>query len=101
MSTWMSFAGGKEKVTPLRQELVDQSVNLQPTERTTSAVAASTLPEVEPGHPAVPAHSGWSSAIAPLPFQVKTTAAPTFSARATRAAEALPMTAPPPATITG
>src|SRR5919199_4858783 len=101
MSTWMSFAGGNEKVTPLRHELVDQSVNLQPTDSTTSAVDASPLPEVEPGQPAVPAHSGWSSGMAPLPFQVKTTAAPTFSASATRAAEASPMTAPPPATITG
>src|SRR5919199_1263514 len=101
MSTWTSFAGGKEKVAPLRQELADQSVNLQPTESTTSADAASRLPEVEPGQPAVPAQRGWSSGMAPLPFQVKTTAAPTFSASPTRAAEASPMTAPPPATMTG
>src|SRR6266542_5840591 len=101
MSIWMSRLGGMENVTPLRYDDVDQSVKRQPTERTTSALAASSLPHVDAVSPIVWAASSCVSSIAPLPIQVVTTGAPSRSARARTSAEAADPIAPPPATITG
>ncbi len=60
-----------------------------PTERRTSALAASSFPDVDAVSPIVSAASGCSSSIAPLPFQVVTTAAPSRSASAVSSALAL------------
>ncbi len=78
----MSFVGGMAKVTPLRHEEADQSTNRQPTLRITSAELLSALPMVEPVSPMVWPASAWVSSIAPLPFQVVTTGAPSRSATA-------------------
>src|SRR5271167_2913865 len=90
-----------EKVTPLRYEEDDQSVNRQPKDMTTSAFAAVLLPGSDPGQPAVPAHIGLSSAIAPFPFQVKTTGMPSFSTSMVNSGVAFALIAPPPTTMHG
>src|SRR5271157_718876 len=97
----MSLASGIEKVTPLRYEEADQSVKRQPSDITTSALAAVLLPGSDPGQPAVPAHIGWSSARAPLPFQVKTTVMPSFSTSIVSSGVAFAVIAPPPTTMHG
>src|SRR5207253_7106828 len=79
----------------------DQSVKRQPSDITTSAFAAVLLPGSEPGQPAVPAHLGLSSAIAPLPFHVKTTGMPSFSTSVVSSGVALAVMAPPPTTMQG
>ena len=61
---------------PRRQELDDQSVKRQPTASSTSADAASSLPDVDAVSPTLHAFSSWVSSMAPLPCQVVTTAAP-------------------------
>ena len=93
MSSWMSRVGGIAKVTPRRHDEADQSTKRQPTDSSTSADAVSALPIVEPVSPIVCPASGWVSSIAPFPFQVVTTGAPSRSASATSSAEASePMT---------
>ena len=82
MSIWISFDGGIEKVTPLRYDEADQSVKRLPTDRMTSALEASALPHVEAVSPIVSAARRCVSSIAPLPFHVVTTAAPSRSASA-------------------
>lgn len=52
------------------------------TETTTSAEAVIWLPQVVPVWPTAPMNNSLSSAMAPLPFQVIDTAAPSFSASA-------------------
>src|SRR6266571_2301156 len=101
MSTWMSLASGIENVTPLREDDADQSVKRQPRDMTTSALAAVLLPGSDPGQPAVPAHIGLSSAMAPLPFQVKTTGMPSFSTSVVSSGVAFALIAPPPTTMHG
>src|SRR5438093_12736948 len=101
MSTWMSLLGGIANVTPARYEEADQSVKRQPTDRITSALAASALPHVEAVSPIVWAASSCVSSIAPLPIHVVTTGAPRRSARAVRDGPASAPIAPPPATMTG
>ena len=51
--------------------------------------------------PTMPAHSGWSSLIAPLPISVGETGMSSFSASATSSADASLTITPPPATISG
>src|SRR6266542_5929805 len=99
MSIWMSRLGGIAKVTPFRYDEADQSVKRQPTDRTTSALAASSLPQVDAVSPIVWAASSWVSSIAPLPIQVVTTGAPRRSARVVTSPDAAAPIAPPPATI--
>src|SRR4051794_4038235 len=101
MSHWMRLVGGIEKVTPRRHEEDDQSVKRLPTDRMTSALAASSFPHDDAVSPIVSAASGWVSSIAPLPFHVVTTAAPRRSASAVSSALASDEITPPPATITG
>ena len=101
MSSWISFDGGIAKVTPLRYEDADQSVNRLPTERSTSAVEARALPQVDAVSPIVRPARSCVSSIAPLPFHVVTTGAPSRSARAVTSAQASARIAPPPATMTG
>ena len=88
-------------VTPARHEDVDQSTNRQPTLSTTSADDASAFPMVDPVSPMVWPARGWVSSIAPLPFQVVTTGAPSRSASARSSAVASAEITPPPATMTG
>src|SRR5213080_2301847 len=90
-----------ENVTPLRYDEADQSVKRQPSDITTSALAAVLLPGSDPGQPAVPAHIGLSSAIAPFPFQVKTTGMPSFSTNVVNSGVAFALIAPPPTTMHG
>src|SRR5215469_7185726 len=97
----MSLASGMENVTPFRYDDADQSVKRQPSDMTTSAFAVALLAGVEPGHPTLPTHIGWSSAIAPFPFHVNATGMPSFSARMVSSAEAFAVIAPPPATMHG
>ena len=59
------------------------------------------MPIVEPVSPIVWPASGCVSSIAPLPFQVVTTGAPSRSASARSSAVASAPITPPPATITG
>ena len=59
------------------------------------------MPQVVPVWPTAPMNSALSSGMAPLPFQVIETAAPSRSASAVSASEALAVIAPPPATMTG
>ena len=101
MSSWISFVGGMLNVTPARYDDADQSVNRLPTERMTSAEAASSLPDDDAVSPMVRPASSCVSSIAPLPFQVVTTGAPSRSARAVTSADASAVMAPPPATMTG
>ena len=101
MSSWISRVGGIAKVTPRRHDEADQSTKRQPTDSSTSADAVSALPIVEPVSPIVCPASGWVSSIAPFPFQVVTTGAPSRSASSTSSAEASEPMTPPPATITG
>src|SRR3954451_14396286 len=100
MSSWMSFVGGIENVTPLRYDDADQSVNRQPTDSSTSADAASSLPQLEAVSAIVRAGRLCVSSIAPLPSHVVTTGAPSRSASAVTWADASDVIAPPPATIT-
>src|SRR6478752_4281160 len=99
MSTWISRDGGIEDVTPARYDEADQSVKRLPTDRIMSAEDASSLPQVEAVSPIVWAASSWVSSIAPLPFQVVTTGAPSRSARATSWSHASARITPPPATM--
>src|SRR6476646_8308164 len=101
MSSWMSFVGGIVTVTPARYEDADQSVKRLPTERSTSAVDDSSLPDDDAVSPTVSPASSWVSSMAPLPFHVVTTGAPRRSASAVISADAWAVIAPPPATMTG
>src|SRR6476659_605021 len=101
MSSWMSFVGGIVKVTPARYEEADQSVKRFPTERRTSAVDDSSLPDDDAVSPTVSPASSCVASRAPLPFHVVTTAAPRRSARAVISADDSAVIAPPPATMTG
>ena len=78
----MSRVGGIEKVTPARYDEADQSVNRQPTDSRTSAETASSLPHDDAVSPMVNAARSCVSSIAPLPFHVVTTGAPSRSASA-------------------
>src|SRR5437016_6599584 len=97
----MSFVGEIENVTPLRYDEADQSVNRQPTASSTSADAASSLPQLEAVSPIVRPARSCVSSMTPLPFQVVATGAPSRSASAVTWADASDVIAPPPATITG
>ena len=97
----MSFAGGMAKVTPARHDDADQSTKRHPTLSTTSADDVSALPMVDPVSPMVWPASRCVSSIAPFPFQVVTTGAPSRSASACSSAVASAEMTPPPATMTG
>src|SRR5579875_2467134 len=97
----MSFDGGKLKTTFDRQFTVSQSVNLQPTDSTTSASRVHSFAAREPDLPICPKLSGSVSGIRPFAIRLVTIAILYLLDRASISGSASELSAPPPTTMSG